>query len=143
MFDPQLNNPGAATAGDVDGGPAWWLYVLLAVVAIAAVATTLLWWLPQRARGPKSPRDRAIWELELALRRSGRTLETGTTLRQLEHRLGTDEASAYLRALSASRYGPTPRSPTAAERRSMRRALAQGLGWGGRLRAFWALPPRR
>jgi transglutaminase-like putative cysteine protease len=143
LFDPQRKNAGAATAGDVDSGPAWWLYALLAVVAIAAVATTLLWWLRQRARGPKSPRDRAIWELELALRRSGRTLETGTTLRQLEHRLGTDEASAYLRALSASRYGPTPRSPTAAERRSMRRALAQGLGWGGRLRAFWALPPRR
>ena len=71
-------------------------------------------------------------------------MQTGTTLRQLEQRFGaSDEASAYLRALSASRYGPTPRLPTAAERRSLRRALAQGLGWAGRLRAFWALPPRR
>ena len=79
-----------------------------------------------------------------ALRRAGRPLETGTTLRQLEQRLGaSDEANAYLRALSASRYGPTPRLPTAAERRALRRALAQGLGWAGRLRAFWALPPRR
>jgi len=27
-------------------------------------------------------------------------------------------------------------------RRALRRALAQGLGFGGRLRALWALPPR-
>ena len=67
----------------------------------------------------------------------------GTTLRQLEQRLGASpDATAYLRALSASRYGPAPEPPTAAQRRALRRALAQGLGPAGRLRAFWALPPR-
>jgi hypothetical protein len=100
-------------------------------------------WRRRRARLPLSPLDRAVAELEEALRRSGRPLETGTTLRQLEQRFGaSDEATAYLRALSASRYGATPRLPTPAERRALRRALAQGLGFGGRLRALWALPPR-
>ena len=57
---------------------------------------------------------------------------TGTTLRQLEQRLGASpDATAYLRALSASRYGPAPTPPTAAQRKALRRALAQGLGPGG------------
>ncbi len=144
LFDPQRNNPGGATAAAQGTGPAWWVYALLALAVLGALAALVLYVLRVRARGPMSPHDRAVWELELALRRAGRPLETGTTLRQLEQRFGaSDEASAYLRALSASRYGPTPRLPTAAERRSLRRALAQGLGWAGRVRAFWALPPRR
>jgi hypothetical protein len=96
----------------------------------------------RRALGPLSPLDRAVAELEAALRRAGRPLPTGTTLKQLEQRLGTPEASGYLRALSASRYGPAARPPTGAERRALRRALAQGLGPAGRVRALWALPPR-
>ena len=144
LFDPQRNNPGGATAAAPGSGPAWWVYALLVLAVLGALAALALYVLRVRARGPMSPHDRAVWELELALRRAGRPLETGTTLRQLEKRFGaSDEANAYLRALSASRYGPTPRLPTAAERRSLRRALAQGLGWAGRLRAFWALPPRR
>jgi hypothetical protein len=90
-----------------------------------------------------SPLDRAVAELEAALRRAGRPLPTGTTLRQLEQRLGaSSDATEYLRALSASRYGPAPTLPTGAQRRALRRALAQGLGPAGKLRAWWALPPR-
>ncbi len=144
LFDPQRKNSGAAVAAAERQGTAWWLYALLALAVLGGAAALILYVLRVRARGPMSPLDRAVWELELALRRAGRPLETGTTLRQLEQRFGaSDEASAYLRALSASRYGPAPRPPTAAERRSMRRALAQGLGWAGHIRAFWALPPRR
>ena len=74
---------------------------------------------------------------------AGRPLATGTTLRQLEQRLGAStDATAYLRALSASRYGPDEVTPTPAQRRALRRALAQGLGPIGRLRALWAFPPR-
>ena len=51
------------------------------------------------------------------------------------------DATAYLRALSASRYGPAAAPPTSAQRKALRRALAQGLGPTGRLRALWALPP--
>ena len=50
--------------------------------------------------------------------------------------------AGYLRALAAGRYAPAPPPPPRAGRRALRRALAQGLGLGGRLRAFWALPPR-
>jgi hypothetical protein len=90
-----------------------------------------------------APLDRAVAELEAALRRAGRPLPTGTTLRQLEQRLGASpDATAYLRALSASRYGPAATPPTAAQRKALRRALAQGLGTAGKLRALWALPPR-
>ena len=112
--------------------------------AALLVAFGLVRWLrARRRRGHLSPLDRAVAELEAALRRAGRPLPTGTTLRQLEQRLGASpDATAYLRALSASRYGPAPQPPTSAQRKALRRALAQGLGPAGRLRAFWALPPR-
>jgi protein-glutamine gamma-glutamyltransferase len=138
LLDPQRNNP-AEPGGEVS----WWVWVL-AGVAVVGVALALLRRRARRRRcGPLSPLDRAIAELEAALRRAGRPLPPGTTLRQLEERLGaSSDATAYLRALSASRYGPAPELPTAAQRRALRRALAQGLGPAGRLRALWALPPR-
>ena len=143
LFDPQRNNAvGDGTAAG-DGGMPWWGWVLVAAALALVGAAVIARLRRRRSLAPLSPLDRAVAELEAALRRAGRPVEAGTTLRQLEQRLGGgDEATAYLRALSASRYGGTPRLPTTAERRALRRALAQGLGWGGRLRAFWALPPR-
>jgi protein-glutamine gamma-glutamyltransferase len=143
LFDPQRNNGPGGGGVDTGGGIAWWLWALAGIGLALLAAWTVVAWRRRRARLPLSPLDRAVAELEEALRRAGRPLETGTTLRQLEQRLGaSDEATAYLRALSDSRYGATPRLPTPAERRALRRALAQGLGFGGRLRALWALPPR-
>jgi transglutaminase-like putative cysteine protease len=142
LFDPQRNNP-ATPPADVGDGRPWWTWALLGV-GVVLLALLLVRWLRSRRRlGALSPLDRAVAELEAALRRAGRPLETGTTLRQLEHRLGlSSDATAYLRALSASRYGPGAAPPTSAQRRALRRALAQGLGPAGRLRALWALPPR-
>ena len=132
----------AAAAGD-DGGTPWWAWAGLAALVLGGAWIAATWVRRRRARGPLTPLDRAVAELEAALRRAGRPLPTGTTLQQLERTLGASpEAAAYLRALSASRYGPDPRIPSAAERRALRRALAQGLGVAGRLRALWALPPR-
>jgi transglutaminase-like putative cysteine protease len=142
LIDPQRNHPvgGADAAG---GGLPWWAWTLAGVAGAGAMAGLGRWRRRRRTRRRLTPLDRAIAELEAALRRAGRPLPTGTTLRQLEQRLGASpDATAYLRALSASRYGPAPRPPTAAQRRALRRALAQGLGLTGRLRALWALPPR-
>jgi transglutaminase superfamily protein len=143
LFDVQAGGaPGSETSAD-GGGMAWWGWTLLAVVAAAGIGVAVAVVRRRRGRELLTPLDRAVAELEAALRRAGRPLPTGTTLKQLERSLGaSDEATAYLRALSASRYGAAPRTPTAAERRALRRALAQGLGVVGRLRAWWALPPR-
>jgi hypothetical protein len=65
------------------------------------------------------------------------------TLRQLERRLGlSGDAAGYLRAVSAGRYGPGGAMPTTEQRRALRRELASGLGFAGRLRTWWALPPK-
>jgi transglutaminase-like putative cysteine protease len=131
---------GAATTSS--GGTPWWEWLLggAAVLALVALVVRLV---RRGRRTTVPPLERAIAELEAALRRAGRPAPTGTTLRQLEARLGNSpEATAYLRALSAARYGPAPAPPTAAQRRALRRALGDGLGMTGRVRAWWALPPR-
>ena len=120
--------------------PFWgWALCVLGVVAL--VLAVLLF--RRRPRG-NTPMDRAIAEVEDALRRVGRPVTTGTTMTQLERRLGSHspEVSAYLRALAAGRYAPSPEPPPKTGRRALRRALAQGLGFGARTRALWALPPR-
>jgi hypothetical protein len=110
---------------------------------LALVAWLVLRW-RRRSLGPAAALDRAVAELEAALRRAGRPAAGGTTLQQLEQRLGrTPQAAAYLRALRAGRYAPSAPAPTAGGRRALRRELASGGGAAGRLRALWALPPWR
>ena len=97
----------------------------------------------RRARDGVPPADRAVADLVVALRRAGRPVTPGTTLVELEHRLhGGRAADSYLATLRAARYG-TALPPTPGQRRAFRRELAAGLGWRGRVRAWWALPPRR
>ncbi|MFZ1992741.1 MAG: hypothetical protein WAU75_01425, partial [Solirubrobacteraceae bacterium] len=82
-------------------------------------------------------------ELERALARTGRPLRDGITLIGLERRLhSSPEAEAYVRALRLSRYGGAAGAPNPAQRRALRRELGRGLGFIGRIRALWALPPR-
>lgn len=138
---------GRAGGARHDGGGAlglavglWLLVAVLGVMGMAA-------WATRRARrklAALTPLDRAVAELESAFRRAGRPAPPGTTLRQLErHFKGSDEAVAYVRALSGARYAADASWPTAGQRRAVRRELAHGLGGVGRLRALWALPPRR
>jgi hypothetical protein len=117
------------------GGVPRWVWGAGIVVALAALIVFIALW--RRPRG-------AVAELEDALRRLGRPVSTGTTLHQLERRIGSHspEAAGYLKALTAGRYGPAPVQTTRAGRRALRRALASGLGPTGRVRALWALPPR-
>jgi transglutaminase-like putative cysteine protease len=142
LLGTQAGPGGAGGAGGGDGGPAWW-FVLAAPLALALAAWVALRW-RRRSLGPAAALDRAITELEAALRRSGRPAAAGTTLAQLEQRLGgTPQAAAYLQALRAGRYAPTAPAPTPGGRRALRRELASGGGPAGRLRALWALPPWR
>src|SRR5439155_158059 len=83
-------------------------------------------------------------ELHRALHRTGRTPSPGATLLRLESILGgRDAAAAYLRVVRSARYAASPARPTAAQRRALRSELGPGLGAMGRLRAWWAPPPRR
>ena len=141
--DPGFGGPaergGAAAAGD-DGGPPTAAILAAGLAAAVLAAVLVLWW--RRPRAPEGG-DPELAELERALRRSGRPLSPDATLGGLEQRLGgTAGARAYLRALSARRYGNGGPPPTRAQRAALRRELAAGLGRTGRLRAWWALPPR-
>jgi transglutaminase-like putative cysteine protease len=81
-------------------------------------------------------------ELRRALRRSGRPPTPRTTLDALAARYRGTAAEGYMRALTALRYGYGEAPPTPAQRAALRRELGFGLGPRGRLRAWWALPPR-
>jgi transglutaminase-like putative cysteine protease len=134
---------GAGGAGSEDGGAPWWSIAVPAVLLVALAGWLVQRW-RRRSMSPAAALDRAIAELEAALRRLGRPATAGLTLRQLEQRLGrSPEAAAYLRALRAGRYAPTAAAPTPRGRRALRRELGSGAGPRGRLRALWALPPWR
>jgi transglutaminase-like putative cysteine protease len=129
------------TGASAGGGPSAWPFVVTAVLLLLAVPVLLR---RRRVAGLSREQalERAIAELEVALRRSGHAAPTGVTLAQLERRLRLDgEAAGYLRSLRAGRYGGDRPLPTPAQRRALRRQLAEGLGMRGRLRGLWALPP--
>jgi transglutaminase-like putative cysteine protease len=130
-----------AVATAEEGGISFWVWALIVLAVVALILAVLLF--RRRPRG-NTPLDRAIAEVENALQRVGRPVTTGTTMTQLEHRLGSHspEVSAYLHALASARYAPSPAPPPRSGRRALRRALAHGLGFGARTRALWALPPR-
>jgi hypothetical protein len=113
------------------------------LLAAGAVAVALLAMLALRLRSASGVEpDRLLAELERALSRSGRPLQPGATLAQLEHSFrSAPAAAAYVRALRLARYGSGAEPPTAAGRRALRARLADGLGVAGRVRALWALPP--
>ncbi len=133
----------AGAAGERDRFPA-----ILGGAALAA-ALAASWWLlalRRRRRRATTADDDAgaaqLAELVRALRRSGRPPAPQTTLETLAARFSGTPAERYVRALTAARYGYGARRPTASDRAALRRELASGLGLRGRLRAWWALPPR-
>jgi transglutaminase-like putative cysteine protease len=128
--------PSAPARAD-DGVPWTRLLALLAVAVLAAVGAALLL-RRRRRRSPHGPLN----ELERALRRMRREPLPPTTLAALEARFAaTPAASGYVRALREQRYRDAAAAPTGAQRRGLRHELARGTGVGGRVRAWWALPP--
>jgi transglutaminase-like putative cysteine protease len=131
---PQPSGPVPARGAS----PPWLALALAALLAGAAGAGFLL----LHRRGPVTPEAR-VRELERGLSRTGRSLETGATLRSLEHRFrDAPQAAAYIRALRMARYAPEPLALPPGGRRAVRARLRQGLGVIGWARALWALPPR-
>jgi transglutaminase-like putative cysteine protease len=141
--DSPSGGAGAPAGGAGAGGrsPAIVVGVALALVLAAAALA-----LAVRRRRRAVPADDAgaaqLAELRRALRRSGRPPAPHTTLETLAARFDATPAERYVRALAAARYGYGAGPPTAGDRAALRRELASGLGLRGRLRAWWALPPR-
>ncbi len=117
----------------------WWHYGL-AAIALAGLVAAAVAGLRRWRRGAPP----ALSELERALKRTRRQPAPGTTLHALERTFQqhTPAAAGYVKALRESRYRDEPAQPTRAQRRGLRSELGRGGGVTGRLRAWWALPPR-
>ncbi len=119
--------------------------IVLGLAAVLAAAAA------RARRAPRAGARRAaattaapaqLAELRRALRRSGRPASPQTTLEALARRWHGTPAEGYVRVLAAARYGYGDGRPTPAQRAALRRELAAGGGVRGRVRAWWALPPR-
>lgn len=136
----EIGNSGAAgrLSAHHSGGSALtpWL-ILPAVLLVAALG----WPLARIVRSSAGTED-LLTELDRALTRTRRPVADGVTLVALEHRVSASpDAAAYVRALRLARYAGAVTAPTSVQRRALRDELSRGLGAGGSLRAFWALPP--
>ncbi|MEA2373665.1 MAG: protein-glutamine gamma-glutamyltransferase [Thermoleophilaceae bacterium] len=164
-----LSSPSAATGGHESGADAGgkrarpdaparlgpeknathvWALVL-ALLALPTLGAGALWaFVGARTRRlRRAGGDPDLRELDFALERLGYAVPAGTTLLELERRLGVTAgagAVAYVRALRGRRFMPAGQSAdTRLDRRGLRRGLAEGRGPIVKLRALLALPPWR
>jgi transglutaminase-like putative cysteine protease len=125
----------------VDDGTPWGWIAVGGAAAIGAFA--LAFWLIRRHRRLVAAGWGPVLELERALARARRAPGPAATLVQVESGFArTPAAAGYVRALREERYGGRPSAPDAAGRRAVRAELGRGQGVTGRLRAWWALPPK-
>jgi hypothetical protein len=130
---------GGAAGDGAGGGPPWALLGGLGTLALLAgvgggVAV-------RRRHGQTRGGEAALEELRRALGRTGRPVAPQTTLEGLTAALRGTGGERYVRALLDARYG-FGAAPTRRMRADLRRALGRGRGLRGRLRSWWALPPR-
>ncbi len=133
----------APKAASDKGGSSSTAIALAAVALVLALAGAALLWRRRRRRVAAygEPADE-LAELRRALRRSGRAPHPQLTLEALASRFAGTAAESYVRALLAARFGYPAQRPTREQRAALRWELGCGLGLRGRLRAWWALPPR-
>ena len=126
---------------------AWWWFVPAVPLLVALIAWCALA-LIRRSRGPAATLDRAVAELEAALRRAGRPAAAGTTLQQLEpssaaRRRRRPTCMPCAPAATRQRSAPdTERPPRAAPRARARSRPRGGCARSGRCRRG-GLGPRR
>jgi len=133
---------GRTPASSAGGGGGGWV-VVVTVAFFLGLGVLSVVRLERRGRPPGPPVAHELAELHRALHRTGRTPFPGATLLRLETILGgRDAAAEYLRAVRDARYAGSAGRPTPVQRRALRAELGAGLGAMGRLRAWWALPPR-
>jgi protein-glutamine gamma-glutamyltransferase len=137
----RASDPHAGGAAAGDGGSPWRLPLILLGGVLLVITLVRI---DRRGRSGPPRVDADLAELVRALRRSGRMPSNEVTLARLEIVLGgSDAAQGYLRAVREHRYGRADAPvPTREQRRALRRVLGAGLGPFGRLRGWWALPPR-
>jgi hypothetical protein len=127
---PTGHAPG--TPGDSPG-------LAIALIVLAGILAALAY-----LTRPVPEGEPELAELERAFARAGRPLGPDATLLTLERRLSASPGAAgYVRALRRARFSDGGQSPSRPQRRALRAQLRMGLGPLGRLRAMWALPPRR
>jgi transglutaminase-like putative cysteine protease len=125
----------------VDEGTPWTEIGLLAAAAVLAAG--LAFWLSRRRSRMLAAGWGPVAELERALARTRRAPGPAATLSTVEGLFArTPAAAGYVRALREQRYSGRGAQPTPAGRRAVRAELARGAGPLGRLRAWWALPPK-
>jgi len=113
----------------------------LAIAFAALVALAVL--IARRLTAAPLNAQQLVTELERALVRSRRPPARGVTLQAIERSFnGAPGAQRYVRALRLARFAGAGELPDLRQRRALRAALRAGLGARGRLRAWWALPPR-
>jgi protein-glutamine gamma-glutamyltransferase len=122
------------------GGPSWTTIALGAAVALSLLALAL--WLVRRHRRRLAAGWGPVAELERALERAHRAPGPAATLSTIEGLFRTPAATGYVRALRDQRYSGHDADPPPSGRRAVRAELARGGGLSGRLRAWWALPPK-
>jgi hypothetical protein len=138
----KLNHPttsSSTAAARRSGGTSALLVIALVVAGLGTCGLLVLGW---RAGDPRGI-EQMLTELERAMARTGRPIAGGMTLAGLERRVrGRPDAEAYIRKLRLARFGSVEELPTLRQRRALRAELRSGLGFGGAMRALWALPPR-
>ena len=132
---------GDPRAGQIasESGTSWVVWAGLGLLCVVLAAVAFL--LARRARRRRPPAaQRPMAEFERALRRARYAGRPGLTLAGMERDFSRwPGAAGYVRALREQRYSGRAAAPTREQRRGLRAALARH---GGRLRAWWALPPR-
>jgi transglutaminase-like putative cysteine protease len=131
--------------GAAKGGTGPWPWIALGSLAVALAVGRSVWRRARRRRAHSLFGPDIDYLLEL-LSRLGFTLPPGVTLLALEGRvtaLAGPHAARYVRRLRERRYSPrAPERPGSADRRALRRSLAEAAGVGPLARlqlGLWAL----